>query len=223
MIEFRHKYLAELIGTFCLVFAGTGAIVVDEQTSGVITHIGIALTFGFIVTAMIYAIGETSGAHINPAVTIAFWIAGRFEQKHVVPYVVAQCIGATLASVTVRFLIGTEATLGATLPANAWYQAFGLELILTAVLMFVILRVSSGSRETGIMAGAAIGITVALEAMFAGPLCGASMNPARSLGPALVSLTFDHLWIYLVATTIGAILAVGIDYLLKEKTEQKGV
>ena len=199
---------AELVGTYCLVFAGTGAIVINDLY-GSVSHLGIGLTFGLIVMAMIYSIGEISGAHINPAVTIAFWVAGRFKGALVMPYVVAQIMGAILASLTLRFLFVEHETLGSTLPiANAWQQSFVLEFILTAILMFVILRVSSGSRETGIMAGTAIGATVALEAIFAGPVCGASMNPARSLGPAIVSMTLDHLWIYLVATTSGACFAV---------------
>lgn len=211
--------IAELVGTFFLVFAGTGAIVVD-QTYGSVSHVGIALTFGLIVIAMIYAIGEVSGAHINPAVTIGFWIAGRFPARSVVPYLVAQFAGAILASLLLSGLfpdsVAEGGSLGATLPAGSWQQAFVFELMLTMLLMFVILRVSSGSKETGQMAGLAIGATVALEAMFAGPVCGASMNPARSLGPAVVSLKLEHLWIYLVATVAGAALAVAVDWFMRE-------
>lgn len=203
-----HRYIAEAIGTYCLVFAGTGAIIINDLNADVISHVGVALTFGMIVTAMVYSIGEVSGAHINPAVTIAFWVARRFESIQVVPYLVAQCSGALVASLTLRLLFPDHESLGTTLPVGSWYQSFVLEFILTSMLMFVILRVSSGSKETGIMAGAAIGMTVGLSAMFAGPICGASMNPARSLGPAVVSTTFDSLWIYLTATTLGAIFAV---------------
>lgn len=208
-----NKYFAEALGTYCLVFAGTGAIVVNDLHDGVVTHVGVALTFGMIVMAMIYSIGDVSGAHINPAVTISFWIARRFEGKQVLPYLVAQFSGAILASVTIRLLFPEHENLGSTLPAGLWYQSFVLEFILTAILMFVILRVSSGSKESGIMAGAAIGVTIGLEAMLAGPVCGASMNPARSLAPALVSGTLAHLWIYVVATTLGAAFAVALDRL----------
>ncbi|HMO13136.1 MAG TPA: aquaporin [Pirellulaceae bacterium] len=205
-----NKFVAELVGTFVLVFAGTGAIVVND-TFGSITHVGIALTFGLVVIAMIYSIGEISGAHINPAVTIGFWVAGRLSRRQVFPYILAQTIGAVLASLTLRALFPLHITLGATSPAGAWWQSFVFELLLTTILMFVILRVSSGSKETGVMAGVAIGSTVALGALFAGPVCGASMNPARSIAPAIVSGSTQHLWIYILATLAGAIFAVVID------------
>jgi len=202
------KYTAEAIGTFALVFAGTGAIVVNDVSDAAITHVGIALTFGLIVMAMIYSIGDVSGAHINPAVTISFWVARRFNGKQVVPYIVSQLLGACAASALLRAMFLDHATLGATLPAGPWLQSFIFEVVLTFMLMFVILNVSTGAKEKGIMAGAAIGSVVALEAMFAGPICGASMNPARSLAPAVVSGELAHLWIYLVAPVIGALLAV---------------
>ena len=202
------KYAAEVIGTFCLVFAGTGAIVVNDVSHGVITHVGIAITFGLIVMAMIQAIGDVSGAHINPAVTIAFCAARRFEAKQVVPYLVSQLAGAFAASGLLRVLFPDHASLGATLPAGSWGQSFVFEVVLTFMLMFVILNVSTGAKEKGIMAGAAIGSVVALEAMFAGPICGASMNPARSIAPAVVSGELTHFWIYLAAPVIGALLAV---------------
>ncbi|MEX0703735.1 MAG: aquaporin [Planctomycetales bacterium] len=205
----RRKLVAECIGTFALVFAGTGAITIDAVTGGTITHAGIALTFGLVVMAVIYAIGDVSGAHINPAVTIGFWAARRFPGAAVGPYVAAQCAGAFLASGLLWLLFPRAETLGATLPAGAWQQSFVLETVLTWLLMFVILSVSTGAQEKGTMAGAAIGAVVAFEAMFAGPICGASMNPARSLAPAAVTADFAHLWIYLTAPTLGAVLAVG--------------
>ena len=201
-------YVAEFLGTFALVFAGCGAIVVDGTTGGTITHSGIALTFGLIVMAVIYALGDVSGAHINPAATVCFWWAGRFDGRRVVPYVAAQSLGALAAAGVLTVLFPEHKTLGATLPAGAWWQSFVLEVLLTWLLLFVVLNVSTGAKEKGIMAGAAIGATVALEAMFAGPICGASMNPARSLGPALVSGQTQFLWLYLTAPLAGAILAV---------------
>jgi len=202
------QLIAEFLGTFALVFAGTGAIVIDNVSGGSVTHLGIALTFGLIVLAMIYTLGDISGAHINPAVTIGFWAARRFDARSVLPYLASQCAGAFVASITLRLLFPTDLMLGATIPAGSSIQSFILELILTAVLMFVILGVSTGAREKGITAGIAIGSVIALEAMFAGPICGASMNPARSLGPAVVSLHLQSLWIYLLAPTVGAVVGV---------------
>jgi aquaporin NIP len=197
------RLLAELLGTFGLVFAGTGAIVIDQQTNGGIGHPGIALTFGLIVLAMIYCFGDVSGAHLNPAVTAAFAAARRFPWYDVPAYV-----GAFAATVLLKFLFPTNATLGATFPVGAASQSFVLELVLTFLLMLVILSVSTGAKEKGITAGIAIGAVIALEAMFAGPICGASMNPARSLAPAVVSAHWEHLGIYLIAPVLGAFLAV---------------
>ncbi|MFT4590471.1 MAG: aquaporin NIP [Limisphaerales bacterium] len=208
MREQTRKQIAEFIGTFSLVFAGTGAIVINDVSGGAITHVGVAITFGLIVLAMIYAIGEISGAHLNPAVTLGFWAAGRFPAKEIPGYLIAQISGAFLASFTMRFLFVEHVNLGATLPAGADSQSFVLELILTAILMFVILNVSTGAKEKGITAGIAVGSVIALEAMFAGPICGASMNPARSLAPAVVSGNLQSLWIYLSAPCLGAMIAV---------------
>jgi aquaporin NIP len=202
------KLLAEFIGTFALVFAGTGAIVVNDASGGGVTHVGVALTFGLIVLAMIYAVGDISGAHFNPAVTSAFWVSGRFAGRQVLSYILSQCLGAIAASGTLHFLFPTHATLGATFPAGSDLQSFVLELILALILMFVILNVSAGAKEKGVTAGIAIGAVIGLDAMFAGPICGASMNPARSLAPAIVSGHLEHLWIYLAAPVVGACLAV---------------
>lgn len=202
------KLLAELLGTFTLVFAGTGAIVINAASHGAIGHAGIALTFGLVVLAMIHTFGDVSGAHLNPAVTLAFAVARRFAWRDVPGYVGAQVIGALAASLLLRVLYPQDATLGATLPAGSEMQSFVLELVLTAILMLTILSVSTGAREKGITAGIAIGGVIGLEAMFAGPACGASMNPARSLAPALVSGHLEHLWLYLVATVLGALMAV---------------
>lgn len=209
------KYWAELIGTFILVFAGTGAIAINELY-GSVSHLGVGLTFGLVVMAVIYSIGEISGAHINPAVSIAFWIAKRFEGKEVLPYIVFQLAGAFLASLAVSYLFPASEFIGTTLPADGWQQSFVLEFILTFILMFVILQVSSGSKETGMIAGIAIGAVVGFEAIFAGPVCGASMNPARSIAPAIVSGYLAHLWVYIVATTLGAIASVGAYRLIQD-------
>jgi aquaporin Z len=204
----RRVFLAEFFGTAALVFAGTGAIVIDDVSGGAITHVGVAVTFGLIVMAMIYAFGDVSGAHLNPAVTLSFWTAGRMEGARVLPYLAAQFSGALLASGLLRVLFPAHATLGATRPAGPWQQSFLLEVLLTFLLMLVILSVSTGEKEKGITAGMAIGSVVMLEAMFAGPICGASMNPARSLAPALASGQLGALWIYLAAPTLGALLAI---------------
>ncbi len=200
------KYIAELIGTFALVFAGTSAIVVNDITKGGISHVGVALTFGFVVMAMIYAVGDVSGAHINPAVTVGFWLAGKLPFRDLFPYLISQITGAMIASIFIWFLFPEHPDIGATLPAGTATQSFVLEAILTFLLMFVILNISNGSKEKGMMAGIAVGGTVALEALFAGPISGASMNPARSLGPALVSGYIVGLWIYLTAPFAGVFL-----------------
>ncbi len=206
--ETRRRLTAEVVGTAALVFAGTGAIVINDLSGGVVSHVGVALTFGLIVLAMIYALGDVSGAHLNPAVTVGFFLARRLPGRWVVPYVIAQCVGALLASLTLRYLFREHPTLGATVPAGGDGQSFVLEVVLTGLLMFVILSVSIGAEEKGALAGVAIGAVIALEALFAGPISGASMNPARSLAPALVSGRFDHLWIYLAAPVLGAGAAI---------------
>ncbi|OSZ79590.1 aquaporin [Chitinophagaceae bacterium IBVUCB1] len=211
------KYIAELTGTFALVFCGTGAIIINQQSGGAITHVGIAITFGFIVMAMIYALGNVSGAHLNPAVSIAFAVAKKFNAKELLPYIISQLVGALLASGVLKALFPDNATLGATLPAGSNMQSFVLEVLLTFFLMLVILNVAHGSKEQGMFAGLAIGGVVLLEAMFAGPICGASMNPARSLAPALVSGNMQSLWVYIAAPVLGAVMAVPLYYYLKTK------
>ncbi|MES2512874.1 MAG: aquaporin [Bacteroidota bacterium] len=215
-----RKYLAEIIGTFALVFCGTGAIVINQESGGAITHVGIAITFGLIVAAMIYTIGDISGAHLNPAVTIAFWTAKRFPAKEIVPYILSQTIGAFIASFTLKFLFPANQMLGSTMPAGPPMQSFVLELILTFILMFVIIHVATGSKEQGMFAGLAIGSVVLLEAMFAGPVCGASMNPIRSIAPAIASGHLEHIWIYIMAPVSGAVLAVFSWMGLKQKENQ---
>jgi aquaporin NIP len=213
-----RNYVAELLGTFTLVFCGTGAIVIDQQSGGAVTHVGVAITFGLIIMSMIYSLGDISGAHLNPAVSIAFSITGRFPLKQLLPYIISQLTGALLASFTIKFLFPSNQLLGATMPAGTDIQSFILELILTFFLMLVIINVAEGSKEQGMFAGLAIGAVVGLEAMFAGPICGASMNPARSIGPAIASGHMEHLWLYIAAPVIGAILAIPVwKYLTNSK------
>ena len=210
------KCAAEFFGTFCLVFAGTAAIVVNDTSSGVISHVGIAAVFGLVVLAMIYTIGDVSGAHLNPAVTLGFFAAGRLGFPMVLPYVLSQTLGAVAASAVVRGLFPEHATLGATLPAGSAVQSFVLEIILALILMWVILSVSTGAKEKGITAGIAVGAVIGFEALFGGPISGGSMNPARSLGPALMSMKLDNLWIYLSAPFVGAVLAVFVCRCVRE-------
>lgn len=213
-----RKLYAELFGTFALVFAGTGAIVADDASGGAVTHVGVALTFGLVVMSLIYALGDVSGAHFNPAVTLGFFLARRFPGRQVVPYIASQCAGALLASALLLSLFPEQhATLGATRPGGPAAQSFVLEIVLTLVLMFVILSVSTGAKEKGITAGIAVGAVIGLEALFAGPICGASMNPARSLAPALLSVHLDGLWIYLTAPILGAGLAIPVCLCIQDR------
>jgi aquaporin NIP len=211
------RLAAEFIGTFALVFAGTGAIVINDVSGGVITHVGVALTFGLIVLAMIYTFGDISGAHLNPAVTLGFWVARRMSVREALLYAGSQLVGATVASASLRVLFPESKLLGATLPVGSETQSFVLESILTLLLMLTILNVSTGAKEKGITAGIAVGSVIALEAMFAGPVCGASMNPARSFGPAFISGHCEHLWIYLTAPPLGAGLATLACRCVREK------
>lgn len=203
-----RKYAAELTGTFILVFCGTGAMVIDQQTGGAVGHVGVSITWGLAVMSLIYSIGDISGCHINPAVSIAFTLAGRFKAQLLPGYIISQLTGALLASLALKSLFPTCPLLGATMPAGAEMQSFMLELLLTFFLMLVIMNVAHGSKEQGQIAGLAIGSVVGLEAMFAGPICGASMNPARSIAPALISGHPEHLWLYVIAPITGAILAI---------------
>jgi len=211
------KYISEFIGTFSMIFCGTGAMTVNEVTGGDVTHVGIAITWGLIVMAMIYAFGETSGAHFNPAVIIAFAYAKKFAWKEVPKYIIAQVLGAFAASLILCYLFPASEYLGATIPTVDVGRAFVMELLLTFFLMVVIINVSTGSKEIGIIAGIAVGAVVLLEAMFAGPITNASMNPARSIAPAIVAGKMQHLWMYILAPILGAILAVISCKLVKEE------
>ena len=220
MNTLKPKLWAEFFGTFALVFCGTGAVVINDVSGGAITHPGIALTFGLVVMALIYTFGDISGAHFNPAVTLAFAFAKWFEWRSVWPYIAAQLLGGVCASALLRALFPFHATLGATIPKGVVLQSLVLEVVLTWFLMLVILNVSTGAKEKGITAGIAIGAVIGLEAMFAGPICGASMNPARSLAPAVVSLHLQNAWIYLLGPVAGALLAVPTMRLVREPENQ---
>jgi aquaporin Z len=214
-----RRCAAELIGTFVLIVCGCGAVVVND-TTGALTHPGVALVWGLVVLALIYTLGDRSGCHINPAVTLGFAVSNRFPWKEVVPYILAQVLGAVAAAVFLRVLFPESDRLGSTLPRGVWWQAFALEVFLTWFLMLAVLAVSTGAKEKGITAGIAVGAVIGLEAMFAGPISGASMNPARSLAPAVASGQTGSVWIYLLAPTLGAVLAVPT-YRLLNPTREK--
>ena len=196
---------AELIGTFTLVFAGAGAIMVDAKTQQ-LGHVGIAIAFGLVIMVMIYAVGHVSGAHFNPAVSFAFALTRHFPWPRAAAYWAAQAAGAVLAAALLRSSLGNLAHVGATLPSGSQAQSFLWEVVLTFFLMFVIMAVATDTRAVGEAAAIAVGGTVGLDAMFGGPISGASMNPARSFGPALVSGDLHALWVYLVAPPLGAAL-----------------
>lgn len=212
----RTQVLAEFIGTFGLVFAGCGAITINAVTDGAIGHIGIALSFGLIVMAMIYAVGHVSGAHINPVVTLAFCATRQFPIGQVPAYMAAQFAGAISAALVLRVMFGNVAGLGATVPRNGSGQSLVLELLLTFVLMFVIMAVATDVRAAGQTAAIAIGGTVGLCALFAGPISGASMNPARSIGPAIVSGTWTGQWLYVAGPVVGALAGAFVYQLIRE-------
>jgi aquaporin NIP len=211
-----RKLLAEFLGTLIMIFAGTGAIVVNGQT-GALGHVGVALAWGIVVMVLVYTLGHVSGAHMNPAVTITMLAAGKIGPIKSAAYIVTQCAGAIVASVLVMTILGSDKSLGATLPAGSYMQSFVLEFILTAVLLFVIFHVTSPAAGNNPLYGVAIGGTIGLEAMFAGPICGASMNPARSLGPALVSGNLSSLSLYLIAPVLGGLFGYLCYRLTREK------
>ena len=208
---------AEFVGTYALVAAGCGAIMVNTTTTA-ITHVGIAFTFGLIIMVMIVATGHFSGAHFNPAVTCAFALTRHSPWREVPWYAAGQVAGAVAGAATIRGLFGEIAQLGATLPAGSSGQSLGIEVLLSAVLMFVIIAVSTDTRAVGQLAALAIGATVALNALWGGPVSGASMNPARSFGPALLSGAWQAHWIYWIGPIIGAALGAIIYTILRGET-----
>ena len=213
-------YLAEIIGTFILVAFGTGVVVVDQQTDANVTLVGVALVWGLVVYAVISAIGDISGAHINPSVTVTLWASGRFPGSQVAPYIVCQLIGAVLGSVMVRLLFPDAESLGGTAPSGGLMQSFLAEVLLTFLLLFVVLNVSEGAKEKGITAGIAIGGVITLEVLVGGPISGASMNPARSFGPALVGGDWTAYWIYVAGPILGGLIAAPLAILLRSDENQ---
>ena len=212
------QYIAEALGTFGLVFAGCGAIMVDTLSKGQLTHIGVALVFGLIITVMIYTLGHISGGHFNPAVTLALVLVNQFSKRHLLYYWASQLAGAILATLCLLLLLGNVASLGTTLPAGdgGEWQSFGMEVLLTFFLMIVIMAMTTDTRAVGPAAALAIGFTIMLEALFAGPISGASMNPARSLAPALVSGKWTAQWLYLTGPFLGAIAGAQVYRYLRE-------
>jgi MIP family channel proteins len=210
---------AELVGTYALVTAGCGAIMVNSSTNA-LSQLGIALTFGLIITVMVAAVGHLSGAHFNPSVTIAFALTRHFPWRDVLAYVGSQLVGAIAGALTLQVLFGSVANLGATIPAGSAWQSLGLEILLTAVLMFVIIAVATDTRAAGQLAALAIGATVALDALWGGPISGASMNPARSFGPALIAGVWQDQWVYWVGPLIGAALGAAIYQFLRQPSTQ---
>ena len=204
-----RKLGAEFIGTFALIFAGCGAIAADHLSGGAVGHLGICMTFGLAVCVMIYATGHISGAHFNPAVSIGFAAAGRFGWREVPAYVLTQVLAAIGAIALLRVGMGTD-VVGETLPTVTLAQAVLIEVVLTFFLMFVISAVATDHRAVGQLAGVAIGGTVALCALFGGPLTGASMNPARSFAPALFGSGLDLMWLYVVGPVLGALLGARV-------------
>lgn len=215
-----RRALAEAVGTFALVTGGCGAIVVNTAT-GALGHIGVAASFGLVIMVMIAALGHVSGAHFNPAVTLAFAWIRHFPWRDVPLYIAGQLVGAVAGALTLRAFFGTAGRIGATLPAGSSFQAFGVEILLTAVLMFVITSVATDTRAVGQLAALAIGGTVALDALWGGPVTGASMNPARSFGPALVSELWQAHWIYWLGPLIGATLGAALYQGLRSETAPK--
>jgi aquaporin Z len=205
----RGTLIAEFVGTFFLVFAGCGAIAVDAETHA-ITHVGVSLVFGLVIAALIYAVGHVSGAHFNPAVTLGFWALGEFQGNRVVRYVIAQLAGATAGSAALFALFGKTANLGVTQPQGSPSVSLTLEIVMTFLLVFVIFGSAVHGKAVKSFAGIAIGSAIALDALLGGPISGASMNPARSLGPALVSGIWSDQWIYVVGPLVGSLLGVAV-------------
>jgi MIP family channel proteins len=205
-----RRWVAEAVGTFFLVLIGPGAVMVNAYSGGAVGHVGVSLAFAFVITAMIYALGHLSGAHLNPAVTLGFWSARRFPARELAPYVVAQCLGAVAASLALRSVLGPIGAMGATLPSVSLAGAFTIEWLLSFALMFVIMAVATDERVADGFAAIAVGLTVGFCALMGGPLTGASMNPARSFGPAAVGNLWRAHWLYWIAPISAMMIAARV-------------
>ncbi|PAN32806.1 hypothetical protein PAHAL_5G513800 [Panicum hallii] len=207
-VQFMQKIIAEILGTYFMIFAGCGSVVVNLSTAGTVTFPGICAVWGLVVMVLVYSVGHISGAHFNPAVTVAFATCGRFPWKQVPSYAVAQVLGSTLASLTLRVVFGgataREHFFG-TAPSGSDAQAVALEFVISFYLMFVVSGVATDNRAIGELAGLAVGATVLLNVLFAGPITGASMNPARTLGPAIVAGRYRSIWVYVVGPVCGTV------------------
>jgi aquaporin NIP len=220
-LPLARALVAEAIGAFALVFAGCGAVMVDAKT-GQLGHVGVAIAFGLVIMAMIYALGHVSGAHLNPAVTFSFALARHFPRSRVPLYWAAQLAGALVAAAVLRGSLGNVAHIGATYPSGSDGQAFLWEAVLSFFLMLVIMAVATDTRAVGEAAAIAIGGTVGLDALFGGPITGASMNPARSLGPGIVAGDLHAIWVYLLAPIVGASLAALTYAFVRDEPLQAG-
>lgn len=212
------KYLAEFIGTFLLVFLGTGSVIVNVLTDGSLGLVGISFAWGLVVAALIYIFGPISGTHINPAVTISLAVGGLMPKKEVLGYLLTQIAGAIVASFLLKLIFPETETLGGTMPSGSVWQSFVLEIIMTFILLLTVLGVTA-KMETEHLTGLVVGLVIVAIILFAGPISGASINPARSIGPAVVAGNFLHLWVYIVAPTIGAVLAVLLWKIFNTKEE----
>ncbi|GLT52531.1 hypothetical protein SLA2020_258660 [Shorea laevis] len=216
-VPFMQKLMAEVLGTFFLIFIGCASVVVNSNENKVVTLPGIAIVWGLAVTTLIYSLGHVSGAHFNPAVTIAFASCKRFPLNQVPAYMAAQLLGSTLAAGTLQLLfIGKNDVFFGTSPQGSDLQGFVMEFIITFYLMFIVSGVATDNRAIGELAGLAVGSTVLIIVLFAGPITGASMNPARTLGPAIVSNHWKGIWIYLTSPILGAVSAAWVYNMLRE-------
>ena len=216
-----QNWIAEAIGTFFLVFIGCGTAMVDASTNGGVGHVGVALAFGFVLACMVYAIGHISGCHINPAVTLGLWSARKFPASGVVPYIVAQCVGATVATWALRFVLGPVGNLGATIPAIGDGAAFLVEFVLSFALMFVIMGATTHAKIPPGVSALGIGLTLAFSALMGGLVTGASLNPARSLGPALLGGGWESHWLYWAAPIAGMLVAAQVHVFLSGPSAEK--
>ncbi len=202
------RLAAEAIGVFALVFLGAGAASVNAWSNGAVSHTGVSLAFGAIILVAVYSLGHVSGAHLNPAVTLGFWVARRFPGREVAPYIAAQLVGASAGAFALRAAVGSFTVFATTRPAIPVVSALAVEIVLSFFLMLVVMAVATDARVSGEVAGLAVGFIVMVDALMGGPLTGASMNPARSFGPALATGQWASHWIYWIGPIVGMAIAV---------------